>query len=316
MEDQQPSVDVVMATYNGAGFLDQQIRSVLDQSYPHFRLIVRDDGSTDGTPSALQRYADESGGRVQLVAGGEHLGSCGNFSRLLEHAEANYVMPCDQDDVWLPDKIAVTCAAMQQIEAARGRDVPILVHTDLQVADSELKPVCRSFSAYEGLDPVRGGSLHRLLLQNVVTGCTAMANRALLDRAVPVPPDAVMHDWWLGLVAAALGRLAYLPRATVLYRQHGRNHVGARQLDAKYALHRGLSFLQSRDIANQLFDTQRQAQALLDRFNSQLSHQQQTALGAYAAIRRQNFLRRRAILIRYGFYKHGWLRNLGLFAST
>ncbi len=316
MGQKQGSLDVLMATYNGAAFLDQQIRSVLRQSWSSpFRLIVRDDGSTDATPDVLRRYATECSDIVQCVADNDHLGSCGNFSRLMEQSSADYVMPCDQDDVWMLDKIAVTWAEMNRLESIYGRDVPILVHTDLQVADSELKPVSSSFAKYEGLDPIGGGRLRRLLLQNVVTGCTLMANRALLQKAKPIPPEAIMHDWWLGLVAAAFGKLAYLPRATMLYRQHSENRVGAHELDAGYAIRKGLNFLGSDDIARQLLDTQRQAQAFLDRFGGQLSRQQRDTLDAYATLHHRSFLRRRAILLQYGFYKHGWLRNLGLLAS-
>lgn len=316
MAKNQVLVDVVMAAYNGAGFLDEQIQSVLNQSCRDFRLIVRDDGSTDGTRALLESHAARYRDIIGLVDDdGRHQGSCGSFARLIETARADYVMPCDQDDVWLPEKIAMTLAHMKRLEEAYGHDCPILVHTDLAVADAALRPISSSFWAYEGLDPLHGGRLHRLLLQNVVTGCTLMANRALIEKAMPIPPEAMMHDWWLGLVAAALGKIDYLPQATMHYRQHGTNRVGAHELDTRYAIRRGLAFRRAGGLADQLHDTQRQAQVFLERFGPQLREEQRSAVCAYATLGQSGFLRRRATLIRYGFYKHGWLRNLGLFAA-
>ncbi len=310
------SVDVVLAAYNGDRFLDAQIQSVFGQSCPPRRLIVRDDRSTDDTRAVLERCAARYPVQIALLDDGDgHLGSCRSFGRLLEHADADYVMLCDQDDVWLPDKIAATLQRMRQVERDAGRDCPILVHTDLVVVDASLKPICNSFWTYEKLDPVQDKRLNRLLVQNVVTGCTLMANRSLLRAALPVPAEAVIHDWWLALVAAAVGRLEYLPQPTVLYRQHNRNQVGARGLNVRYAASEALRCFAQGGFRDRLRSSQRQAQALLDRFSAELAPEQRDLVAAFAHLGECGFLHRRTTLIRRGFLRRGWLRNLGLFVG-
>ena len=138
-------------------------------------------------------------------------------------------MFCDQDDVWFPDKIAVTLGKMQELEGRHGGERPLLVHTDMKVADGNLRVVADSLWRYQKSDPVRGEALNRLLVQNCATGCSMMINRALCDLALPIPAEAMMHDWWLVLVAAAFGTIGHCAEPTLLYRQHGANDVGAKK---------------------------------------------------------------------------------------
>ena len=191
------------------------------------RLLVRDDGSTDATRSILADYAARQPQAVTVVdLQGPRLGPCGSFARLLEQSSAPYVMLCDQDDVWLPEKTAAMLGRMKELEGQLGGQTPLLVHSDLVVVDDALKTLHRSFWAYQRLDPVRGSALNRLLVENVVAGCGAMLNRALVLECLPIPTTAVMHDWWIALVTASRGRLEYIPQATVLYRQHAANRIG------------------------------------------------------------------------------------------
>jgi glycosyltransferase involved in cell wall biosynthesis len=317
MASGEPTIDVLMATYNGACFVEEQVRSILDQSDGRLRLWVRDDGSTDGTPAMLARHVARQAGKVVLIPnGGRRLGARGSFAELLEHSTADYVMFADQDDVWQPGRIARMLGRMQQAEAESGRQTPILVHTDLTVVDEQLRTLHPSFFRYERLDPWRGATLNRLLVQNVVTGCASMVNRALARRAAPIPGEAIMHDWWIGLVAAALGRVECMSEATVLYRQHGQNRIGAKRWGAAYVLRRASSLLGHRGFVKQLQDTQRQAKVLLDRFGPCLAPRKRAALTAYASLARRGVIQRRLLLVRHGFYKSGWVRNVGLFAGV
>ena len=224
-----PTIDIVMATYNGARFLCEQLDSVLAQARPGVRLLVRDDGSTDATREILAAYAGNRPEGVLVENGSRRLGACGSFSALLERSDADFVVLCDQDDVWLPGRLDAMLRRLVELEDRHGRGAPLLVHSDLTVVDAGLRELCPSFWRYQGLDPFRGGVLNRLLVQNVVTGCAAILNRALVRRATPIPKAAVMHDWWLATAAAALGRLEALAQPTALYRQHGENRVGAQR---------------------------------------------------------------------------------------
>jgi glycosyltransferase involved in cell wall biosynthesis len=311
----QPRIDVLVATHHGADFLDAQLRSLVEQTCPPARILVRDDASTDATPALLADWAARRPELIELIdCGGRRLGACGNFAALLDHADADYVMFCDQDDVWFADKIARTLAAMQEAERRAGPDRPLLVHTDLKVVDQSLRPLGDSYWKYQRLDVRRGTTLNRLLVENVVTGCASMFNRALARRAAPIPPEAVFHDWWIALVAAAFGRIERLDEPTILYRQHGRNQVGAVRWDLAHVARKTASLFDRSYLVQSMQASQRQARAFLERFGPELPVQQRRAVEAYAGLGECGYFGRRWRLARYGFYRGGWLRTLGLFA--
>ena len=299
MADEDVQVDILLSTYNGARFLDQQIESLLGQTHANFRLLVRDDGSADHTPEILSRYAAQEPRRIELcVDGPRHLGVCGSFARLLEQAKAEYVMLCDQDDCWFADKVAVSLRRMRQCEEEFGTRCPILVHSDLVVADGELRPLEDSFWSYAGLDARQGGTLGRLLLQNVVTGCASIVNRALLEKALPVPPQAIVHDWWLALVATAPGRLEPLPLPTLLYRQHAHNAIGARRFGAARRIGWFFGLWLSGAAGLRVDLTRQQAAALAVRYGGELSERQRALLHGHSRLGDYSFFRRRWELMR------------------
>jgi rhamnosyltransferase len=220
---------IVLSCYNGARYIGEQIESIRRQTFRDWTLLVRDDGSSDSTIEIVQRFARDDH-RITLIPDERgNLGPLGSFGALLEHAlerQAAYVALSDQDDVWHADKLERELALLRGHEASRGAERPVLVHSDLTVVDSELRPIHPSYLRYQRLEHVAADPLRRLLLQNFVTGCTVVLNRALLEAAVPVPP-VVMHDWWLAQCAASLGSLLFLPAPTVLYRQHETNTLGS-----------------------------------------------------------------------------------------
>jgi glycosyltransferase involved in cell wall biosynthesis len=228
---------VLMPVYNGERFLPEQIESILTQSHTALTLICRDDGSTDKSSSILAQYAARYPDRVQVINDAVgNLGASGSFSYLMQWALAHmqtygsavYVALADQDDIWHLDKLHQSLLAMHTAEKSASGASPVLVHSDLRVVDADAKEISPSLMQYQGLDPART-RFSAQLISNTVTGCTSLMNRALLEKALPVPAQAVMHDWWLSLVASAFGQLVFVPRALVEYRQHGRNTLGARR---------------------------------------------------------------------------------------
>ena len=304
-------IDILLATFNGAPYLSAQLDSLLGQTETSWRLLVRDDGSTDATPRIIASYCERHPGRIVVIdAGGERLGPGGNFSRLLAAATAGRIMFCDQDDVWLPGKIAATAARMAELEQSWGRETPLLVHTDLRVVDDSLGPIAPSLWRYQGADPERGMRLGRLLVQNCATGCTVMINRALADRALPIPEAAMMHDWWLALVAACFGRIGYVDEATVLYRQHGANDTGARRLSFSALAGQLARLSETRAVIHRI---EVQAGAFLDRYGPRVGDREREMLALAARFRSLGFLRKRYAMVRYGLWYAGVLRNLGRF---
>ena len=222
-------VDVLLSTFNGAKHLEAQLASVQNQRYESWRLLARDDGSTDGTAEILSAWAQRDP-RIALVpdpAG--NLGVKNGFFVLLEQSTAPYFMFCDQDDVWLPNKIADTLAALGEAPPLR----PAAAFTDLCVVDEQAAPIAESFLRFQRIDVRKALEWPRLLTQNVVVGCTLMGNAALREKALApsaaLREAALMHDGWVALVAKGMGALIFLDHRTILYRQHGANLLGAKR---------------------------------------------------------------------------------------
>lgn len=296
------TVDILLPCFNGEAYLAQQLESLCAQSYSDWRVLARDDGSQDGTVAILRSYAARLGeGRFLLLDGAVRPAGGGgakeNYSRLMLAATAPYVMLCDQDDVWLPNKVGRAVQGIRQQELQSGAEVPLLLFTDLSVVDERLQPIADSFWHYAGIHPDYQDE-GRLMLSNVVTGCTAIMNRALLKKACPVPAEAVMHDWWLALIAALFGQLTRDTCATVLYRQHTLNAVGAHRPRYRESL-ANLPATRRR-LSRNLQALSRQAQACLARYEADLSLSQQEKLRTLIALEDMGWWQRRYEVWRSG----------------
>jgi len=224
-----PAVTVVLSAYNGARHMAEQIESIREQTFREWKLIVRDDGSSDGTVAIVKALA-AGDARISLIEDTRGtLGPSASFSALLERAYADgagYIFLCDQDDVWLPGKMEKLLSALDAEAARKGGGHPLLAHSDLQVVDEALRLIHSSFSEFQHMSYDHDDPLQTLLIHNAVVGCSAAVNRALLEFALPIPADSP-HDWWLALCAAATGEIVRGDAPMVLYRQHATNVIGA-----------------------------------------------------------------------------------------
>lgn len=219
-------VVILLATYNGAEFLPEQLASLLAQDHGDWRLIWRDDGSSDATVPILQAFAHaQPPGRVeQLLAPEGRVGSAAAFLALLRHV-APYLEPgdlvafADQDDVWLPHKLARAVTALAELPADR----PALYSARQVLVDAQL----RRLAVSAPVGHPRG--FPAALAQNLATGCTIAMNRAAAQLVSgSSPPGSCQHDWWAYLlVTAAGGDFLADDEPVVLYRQHSANAVGA-----------------------------------------------------------------------------------------
>lgn len=302
----EPTVCILLATYNGCAYIRQMIDSVLAQDYPCIQLVLSDDGSSDGTQFILEEYVEKYPEKVMFYKSGQRFGNAGkHFMHLLKQfCDSPYIMFCDQDDVWHKDKIRKTLLKMQQVE--RGEAIPAMVHTDLRVVDSELQEINSSFWRHSNLDGSRL-ALNQLLVQNVVTGCTMMINRPLAELACRETPDEmIMHDWWLALLAAACGKADFIAERTIDYRQHGNNSVGAKDVRSKeYLWYR----LRSKSMRNALKDNAKQAEALLQHYKEVLKSEQIEVIQAFIKAQKASFFRRNHLYIKYGLLKYGVVRK-------
>ncbi|CAM3628340.1 glycosyltransferase family 2 protein [Deinococcus frigens] len=302
MIETSEKIDIVLATYNGERYLHEQIQSLLTQTVT-CGILCHDDGSSDTTEVILQKYTLEEE-RFKVISHHSLGGASQNFSFLLENSEADYVLCSDQDDIWLPDKIACLLKAMHFYESVYGNDMPLLAHSDLCVIDAHGNLMDKSFWNYQHLNPEWGDQFNLILTQNVVTGCSMLVNRALINKSMPIPREAIMHDWWLALVACSFGKIIWIPEATILYRQHNNNAVGAKRFDARYIASKLSMFGEMQTSLNL---TAAQAAVFAENFPTS-RHAAQAA--RYAQLPDMNYWQRRQTIVRERFFKVGTLRNL------
>lgn len=307
-------VHIIMAVYNGEAYLREQIRSIRENTYTGWILWIFDDGSGDSTPDIIRSEEKEDRERIRYIRNAANKGVTRNFLEGLKTAAAdssaevrNYYMFCDQDDVWMPDKIEKTLKAMKKLEKKYSGKLPLAVFTDAVIADEDLKPLNPSFHKSNRLDTGKLDLPH-ILMENKLIGCTLMLNSPLEKMLTPLPEKARYHDWWIGLVGAAFGRIAYLPVPTLYYRQHGRNVVGNQ--DFKGYVRNRLRSLKEQKRA--LCANSQQAAEFLEIYKECLTEDKKMQVYAMAKLMEEGWLLRRYCCIRYGFWKTGLVRNAAL----
>jgi len=310
-------ITILMAAYNGEKYIGEQIGSVLGQTVEGMKLHIRDDCSVDGTWDILSRYGRKYPGVIEISRTAGNTGSPKhNFFGMMSSIQDDYIMLCDHDDIWMADKTERTLGKMRGLEREHGKNTPLLVHTDLCVVDERLGLVYPSFKRAMNGD-WRKTRLNSLIVQNILTGCTCMYNRALAELvAAPIlsaggggynTPYMVMHDWWLGLVAGAFGHIGHIDEPTVLYRQHGGNAIGAKDVRSlRYMAGRLAGY---REIKAALDETYRQAESFLLVYRDKLLSGQIELLEEYIGIRGKSKSRRLRSAIKLGTLKSGVLRK-------
>lgn len=227
------SVSVALCTRNGARFVERQLQSILAQTVPVSQIVVSDDASTDDTLAIVDRVLDgpQRSGTIEVavLSNAEALGVAGNFEQAILACSSELVALSDQDDEWHKERI-------ERMLAAFDRDPETtLLHSNARLVDERgavIGPdLLRSLdvTAWERRSITEGDALAVFLRRNLVTGATTIFRRSLADTALPVPPGWV-HDEWLGIVAAANGRVTLLDEQLTDYRQHGANEIGAARL--------------------------------------------------------------------------------------
>ena len=234
----KPLIYIIMATYNGEKYIKEQINSILNQSYINWKLIIHDDNSLDKTVSFIRKYQKEDN-RIKLVDDNISTGGAKeNFTYILNKIDNNYeyIMFCDQDDVWLENKIEITLNKMIDTEK-NNTSIPILIHTDLKVVDKELNIISNSMFRYQKLNIKNQYSLNLMSMENIITGCTMMLNKNLSLLSKDIPNEAIMHDWWIGIIVLREnGLIEFVDKATILYRQHELNTIGSKKINFIYYL--------------------------------------------------------------------------------
>ena len=218
-------VDILLATYNGARFLKEQLDSILNQTYSDFRLIISDDKSTDKTKAIIEEYAKKDS-RIEYYIQENNLGVIRNFEFLMKKVENKYFMFSDQDDIWKENKIEKSLEVMEKEDAD-------LVYSDLEVVDRDLNTIYKSYWKLKGLDNKvkKYNDFAALYLNNFITGCTMLCKKNFIDLILPLPTKSkyVLHDYWVALIVSQHGKMAYIKEPLIKYRQHKDNKIGSRK---------------------------------------------------------------------------------------
>lgn len=279
-------IDILMATYNGAAHLPAQLASLLAQTHGAWRLIVRDDGSTDATVAILRAFAAAHPGRVVLIEDDlGNLRTLRNFATVLARSDARYCGFCDQDDIWDADKLAVAMAAMRELES--GTDGPALVVTDRRVADDAGRAIAASFWDNQGIHPRNVRNMTDLLVYPVAAGSSMLMNAALRARAQPIPEAAIQYDCWVELVAMRFGAVRYVERPLLTHLRHAQNVAGGgRTYASTRYVRRAMTLLGGLGRQRKVYHRYlRQAEAFLDRFGPDLAEGERARLTALLAMR-------------------------------
>ncbi|WKV08528.1 glycosyltransferase family 2 protein [Thermoanaerobacterium sp. CMT5567-10] len=298
---------ILLSTYNGERHIKDQINSILKQSYTDWKLFIRDDCSSDKTTKIIKEYVNKFPEKIVLLEIGENnLGPCRSYLELVKNVTGDYIMFCDQDDVWLPDKIELTYKKMKSMEEIY-KNKPILVHTDLKIVDKDLNLISHSFWKYQKLNS-EIKDINKTLVQNNVTGCTIMINQKLKELLNIVPSNAIMHDWWINLIASTFGTVDYIYKSTVLYRQHGENNVGAKKYSLNFILSLAFKLKKLLKSNNKLIN---QGKEFYSIYGNMLEKEQKDIVYNFITLFEVGRLKRIYRIFKYKFFKYGFLRNLG-----
>lgn len=301
-------IAILLATYNGEKYLREQMESLLTQKKVTTMIYVHDDFSTDGTKKIIEQVSSQFPNRVIMINSSHNLGVVKSYQFLLDNVDADFYLFSDQDDVWDENKVSEEIFLLKQFEG-----VPSLVYSDLEIVDSKLNVLSQSM--FRSMNVINTDKTSMLLTQNVITGNTVAFNKALRNLIVNyfrMDDDLIlMHDGWLGLVSSIYGKIFFLNRPTVKYRQHESNVVGARKNKIDKLLH-------IEQLKQAVINTILQGQVLNKKMSSFTDSnlnlpQRQIAeqlVSSYAMLPKCSKFDKLNVMRKYSFRKQGLLRNV------
>ena len=304
-------VAILLATYNGEHFLKEQLDSIISQKYKDFVIYIRDDNSTDNTIKIIKEYVKKYPKKVICIEDNKNAnGAFKNFMYLLEYVYNlklyEIYMFSDQDDVWLDNKVSDTVKTYLEVN---NRKEPILIHTDLEVVDCNLNVINKSFFKYSNLKS-KYNKPNNYLIQNNVTGNTVCINNSLVELIKFDIQNMRMHDWYFALLASAFGKVIYIDKAYVKYRQHNQNVIGAKHYNIIGGVYRKLL---NNTIKKDLEELFLQAKSFKKHYYKLLDDNNKKIIDDFCRIPNRNKFEKIKIINRNKFYKHSILRIIGEF---
>ena len=215
MLNEDKSISVAMATFNGADYIYEQVNSILLQDTKPIEIIIVDDASSDDTQKVLQNLAFEHS-IVKIYINEKNLGYVAAFKKAISKCAGRYIALSDQDDIWERNKLTLTLSHLREIEIS---DIPCMVYSDLSMMDSSGRKLRPSFWRHYKMMPHKC-RLYSLFFGNLITGCTTLFNKSMAIELLVMPENIKMHDHWMGLIAYGFGKAKALEAPLVRYRCH------------------------------------------------------------------------------------------------
>ncbi len=296
------SVQILLATYNGERFLREQLDSLVNQTFQDFTILIRDDGSTDDTLKIIKEYQQKNLLKIKLLIDEKrNVGAAQNFGILLENSTADYMFFCDQDDVWLNEKMELSLTKMLEVENMKTI-MPCLIFSNMMAIDELGNVTNNSVWKQLKLHP-EYFTLNRLLIQNIPHGCTMLVNKALRNIACPIPTTAILHDHWVALLSVACGNWSFISDPLILLRNHTEN-VTRKKSSLTDKLNRfTINFLSKKEYEYFIKIRVDQARALLNRINAFATHEQRELLKNFLLLENKSGFKRKKILLQNNFFR-------------
>lgn len=225
---------ICLATFNGEKYLREQLDSLFAQTYKEWRILIHDDNSTDNTVKIIYEYMEKFPNIIEFIDDDISYGtSSANFSSLLEQTSDEYVMFCDQDDIWFDKKVELTLNEMKKLETEH-KNKALMVFSDLSIVDMCNKIISKSMWKSQKLNPNNIDDLYNILALNVVSGCTIMLNRVAKKLVSPIPKKYIQHDHWMVVNLVKYGYVSFVKEPLIFYRQHEGNVLGFNSVGISY----------------------------------------------------------------------------------
>jgi glycosyltransferase involved in cell wall biosynthesis len=300
---------VLLSTYNGENYLEEQLDSVLTQDEVQIDILIRDDGSVDSTLDIIQRYQSRYSGSIYLYRG-DNLGAKGSFFELIKYAsemriDYNYFSFCDQDDVWKRNKLFQAISLLNE-NGCGNTEEPLMYCSVTQMVDEGL-----SFLTTWPDVPRKPLTMYNAMVENVAVGCTTVINRSALDliaNHLPLSQDnVIMHDWWIYLCVSTFGKVVFDKEPSILYRQHNNNVLGGQTGSLIEKLRKRIHrYTQGKNH----YIRRNQAREFVLCFNSLLDKKKREDIQLFMGTAERNWIYRMNYSIRLPFYRQSRMDNV------
>ena len=218
--NQDKTIEIVMATYNGEKYIKEQIESVINQTYTNWKLLIRDDNSRDKTIEIIKEY-EKKDARIRLIKDNKgNLGFVKNFEELIKNSKEEYIMFSDQDDIWVENKLDMYLKMIEKI-----KNKGFMIHSDAILFDKNKSNILKdTFISKKAIN--RG--LENVFFNYFVQGATILISKEIKNFILPFPKEVYLHDRYIHLISELFFERIFVNKALIYYRQHGDNQIGAK----------------------------------------------------------------------------------------